>query len=239
MSQIASSASRLLVRCDVGPAYGVGHLMRCVALAEEFAARGHEVVFSAAVEDVPFALEQVRRRGFRWVDPPDSVDGLVEQARAADAVVIDSYVLPREAYSAVRRVRPTLAIVDGDPSGKDGHVLVDQNIGAEEDDWPLPEGAVRLAGLDYALMRDEIRDARTARHDPATGAVRVFAFFGGTDAFGAAPVRDPRPGRDRRGLRPPGGRRHRRAARGAVRRSPRRPGSRSPSSSRRTRSRPR
>ncbi len=86
-------------------------------------------------------------------------------------MVIDSYVLPRDAYSAVRRVRPTLAIVDGDPAGKDGHVLVDQNIGAEDDDWPLPDGAVRLAGLDYALMRDEIRDARTARHDPATGAV--------------------------------------------------------------------
>ena len=188
MSQIASPAPTLLVRCDVGPAYGVGHLMRCVALAEEFAARGHEVVFSAAVEDVPFALEQVRRRGFRWVDPPGSVDALVDQARAADAVVIDSYVLPRDAYSAVRRVRPTLAIVDGDPAGKDGHVLVDQNIGAEDDDWPLPDGVVRLAGLDYALMRDEIRDARTAHHDPATGAARVFAFFGGTDAFGAAPV---------------------------------------------------
>ena len=165
------------------------------------------------------------------------MDGLVEQARAADAVVIDSYVLPRDAYSAVRRVRPTLAIVDGDPSGKDGHVLVDQNIGAEDDDWPLPEGAVRLAGLDYALMRDEIR-ARPDRPPTTrpTGAVRVFAFFGGTDAFGAAPVADPRPGRDRRRLRPAGGRRHRRAARRAVRRSPPVRASRSPSSSRRTRS---
>ncbi len=188
MSQILTPARTVLVRCDVGAAYGVGHLMRCVALAEEFASRGHEVVFSAAVEGVPFALEQVRRRGFRWVDPPDSLDGLVEQARSADVVVIDSYVLPREVYTAVRGVRPTLAIVDGDPTGKDGHVLLDQNIGAEDDEWPLPEGSARLAGLDYALMRDEIRDARTDRHVTATGAVRVFAFFGGTDAFGAAPV---------------------------------------------------
>ena len=86
-------------------------------------------------------------------------------------------------------VRPTLAIVDGDPAQKDGHVIVDQNIGAEADDWPLPEGTARLAGLDYALMRDEIRAARTGHAPPARASpVRAFAFFGGTDAFGAAPV---------------------------------------------------
>lgn len=184
MSQFRS----LLVRCDVGPTYGVGHLMRCVALSEEFADRGFEVTFSADVGSVPFARDQLSSRGFRWVPPPDSVSGLAEQAERADAVVIDSYSLPREAYTAVRRVRPTLAIVDGDPAEKDGHVIVDQNIGAEADDWPLPEGTVRLAGLDYALMRDEIRSARTERHAPPAVPRRVFAFFGGTDAFGAAPV---------------------------------------------------
>jgi spore coat polysaccharide biosynthesis predicted glycosyltransferase SpsG len=179
---------RLLVRCDVGPAYGVGHLMRCVALSEEFASRGFEVVFSADVETVPFAQEQLRARGFQWLAPPDSTSDLVEQASGADAVVIDSYALPGDAYSAVRRVRATLAIVDGDPVGKDGHVMVDQNIGAESDKWPLPEGTVRLAGLDYALMRDEILSERSGTHAPTGSPVRVFAFFGGTDAFGAAPL---------------------------------------------------
>ncbi len=188
----------LLVRCDVGPEYGVGHLMRCVALAEEFAGRGFEVVFSADAESVPFAREQLLRRGFRWVRPPDTVEELVVQARAADVVVLDSYVLPPAAYAAVRRAAPTLAVVDGDPAGKDGDVLVDQNIGAEHDDWPLPDGTVRLAGLEHALMRDEIRDARVATPGPGEpgepgepapeGRPAVFAFFGGTDAFGAAPV---------------------------------------------------
>ena len=69
------------MRCDVGPAYGVGHLMRCVALAEEFAARGFEVVFSAEVDSVPFALDQLGRRGFRVGRARRTrCDGLVEQA---------------------------------------------------------------------------------------------------------------------------------------------------------------
>lgn len=176
------------MRCDVGPTYGVGHLMRCVALSEEFAARGFEIVFSADVETVPFALEQLRGRGFRWVAPPDSAAGLVEQARTTDAVVIDSYALPLDSYVAVRRTRPTLALVDGDPAGRDGHLLLDQNIGAETDDWPLPEGTTRLAGLEYALMRGEILAARTPDRTPPGDPLRVFAFFGGTDAFGAGPV---------------------------------------------------
>ncbi len=180
--------SRLLVRCDVGPAYGVGHLMRCVALSEEFASRGFEVVFSADVDTLSFAQDQLRSRGFTWVEPPRTVAGFVEQASDADVVAIDSYSLPLEFYSAVRRVRPTLAIVDGDPAGRDGQVILDQNIGAEDDEWPLPEGSLRLAGLDYALMRDEIRQARSLGHPAPGAAVRVFAFFGGTDAFGAAPV---------------------------------------------------
>jgi len=181
-----------VVRCDLGPSLGVGHLMRCVALAEEFAARGFRVVFCADAGEVPFALEQLRARGFDWVPTPaPTPEAHLAQLRdlGADIVVIDSYRLPEPVYTGIRAAHTLLAIVDGDPAGRDGDVFLDQNIGAEHDVWPLPAGTVRLAGLDYALMRDELLRARAA----TTGArvesepLRLFAFFGGTDAFGAAP----------------------------------------------------
>jgi spore coat polysaccharide biosynthesis predicted glycosyltransferase SpsG len=181
----------LVVICDVGPQYGVGHLMRCVALAEEFARRGATVVFAADVASVPFAVLQVESRGFLHVAAPQGVEDhlRVLTELGATAVVIDSYHLPLSLYDAVRAAVPTLALVDGDPGGRSAHLLVDQNIGAESDHWPLPDRSVHVAGLDYALMRTEILDRRPAaprsdRADPA----RVFAFFGGTDAFGAGPV---------------------------------------------------
>ena len=85
---------------------------------------------------------------------------------------------------------PTLAIVDGELRGAEADLYVDQNLGSELDRPELPAGAVRLAGLDYVLMRDEVLahrpdaepDRRTARERP-----EVFAFFGGTDAYGAGP----------------------------------------------------
>jgi spore coat polysaccharide biosynthesis predicted glycosyltransferase SpsG len=180
----------VVVRCDAGPTYGVGHVMRCIALAEEFAARACEVVFVADLDAVPWARDQVRGRGFGHVQPPpdDEVAFLVSFAPAF--VVLDSYILPAEVCRGLRTsgIR-VLAIVDGDPAARPADLVLDQNIGAEDDLWQTEPGSVRLAGLDYALMRNQIRASRpvaprAADRDP----VRVFAFFGGTDAYGAAPV---------------------------------------------------
>lgn len=184
----------VLIWPDLGPQIGVGHLMRCLALAEEVVARGEQVVFFVDSAAVPFAAAQLEARGFPATAPPE---GLVAQlnwleALAPDAVVIDSYLLPRQTYAEVRRRWPTLALIDGDPLGRQADLYVDQNIGAERDPWPLPVAdAHRLAGLSYALMRQDVLRHRPAR--PASGAaldglLRVFAFFGGTDAFGAAPL---------------------------------------------------
>jgi spore coat polysaccharide biosynthesis predicted glycosyltransferase SpsG len=178
----------LAVLCDVGPRHGVGHLMRCVALAEEFAARGHRVVFVSEAAEVPFAARQLSARGFASVAPATPY---AEQLRAlgATTVVIDSYHLPVTAYAEVSAAFPTVAIVDGDPAGRVAHLYVDQNLGAEDDAWELPATARRLAGLDYALMRAEVLAERpaSAEHEEADP-LRVLAFFGGTDAFGAGPV---------------------------------------------------
>lgn len=186
-----ASTRVLTVFCDVGPRHGVGHLMRCLALAEEFSAQGWTVVVAADVHTVPFALAQVEARGFARVPAPaggqDHIRVLAETG--AYAAVVDSYHLARETYAEIAAAVPTLALVDGDPDGRIAHLLVDQNIGAEDDHWPVPGGSTRIAGLDYALMRTEILQRRPAgpRRTEA-GTPRVFAFFGGTDAFGAGPV---------------------------------------------------
>ncbi|MDQ6688484.1 MAG: spore coat protein [Actinomycetota bacterium] len=188
-------SSTLVAFCDVGPASGVGHLMRCIALAEEYAARGFRVVFAADAAAVPFARGQLAARGFECVPPPVSTDGYAEFAARLDAkvVLVDSYHLPREVYAALQSAHPTIALVDGDPDGRVADVLLDQNIGAENDRWPVAAGCRRLAGLRYALMRDEILGRRPDRPrtetDQAADRVPgVLAFFGGTDAGGAAPV---------------------------------------------------
>jgi spore coat polysaccharide biosynthesis predicted glycosyltransferase SpsG len=182
---------RIGLRCDAGPSIGVGHVMRNIALAEELAARGLEPVFFADTVSVPWAHEQVVSRGFAVEAPPVTPAEHVERLGSLAAVVFDSYLLPREVYAGVRAAGvPTMAIIDGELRGAEADLFLDQNIGSEHDEVDLPTAAVRLAGLPYALLRDDVRSRRPASPPVAdrVDTPQVLAVFGGTDAFGAAPA---------------------------------------------------
>lgn len=172
------------IRCDAGPSTGVGHLVRCVALAEELTSRDVAVHFLSDLGGLAWAEQQLTSRGLAWHPAPYDPVGLVAAADrlGLDAVVVDSYTLPASHSVALRASgRTVLAIVDGSLRGQSADIYVDQNL-----DTPLT-GA--LTGLDYALLRRAVRDLRPAAVPaPRTGTPRVVAFFGGTDAYGAAPV---------------------------------------------------
>ncbi|GAA4226151.1 spore coat polysaccharide biosynthesis predicted glycosyltransferase SpsG [Streptosporangium album] len=191
--------NRVGIRCDASTDLGVGHLMRCLALAEELRERCLEVVVLGDVGGLDWARRQLARRGLPLLPGPDGPAAMVRTARrlALDAVVIDSYALDPRCSGALREagVR-VLAIVDEDDRGQDADIYLDQNLGAERGPGGSPAGSVRLAGVRYALLRDDVR--RLRRREPAepggrwTGEPgqppRVLCFFGGTDAAGAAPV---------------------------------------------------
>ncbi|GGN70625.1 UDP-2,4-diacetamido-2,4,6-trideoxy-beta-L-altropyranose hydrolase [Actinoplanes lobatus] len=175
------------IRCDAGPRTGVGHLVRCVALAEELTARGVDVHFLSDLGGLEWAAAQLDQRGLPWHPAPYDEVGLVAAAERLnlDALVVDSYTLPPSHSRAVRRTgRTVLAIVDGDPRGQDADIYVDQNL-----DAALDIGDVRLAGLDYALLRASVRRLRPSAAPVHSNArtPKVVAFFGGTDAYRAAP----------------------------------------------------
>jgi spore coat polysaccharide biosynthesis predicted glycosyltransferase SpsG len=184
---------RVGIRCDARPATGVGHLIRCVALAEEFRARGHEVTFLGEVSDeLPWAGQQLASRGLPLVPAPATASELADVAHrlGLNAIVTDSYELGRDYTAGCRTAGLVVtAVVDGDLRDQVADIYVDQNLDAELYQPTLPPGAVRLAGLRYVLLRDSVRSLRpdqprTARREPP----RVLCFFGGTDAFDAAPV---------------------------------------------------
>ncbi|MBO3747089.1 hypothetical protein J5X84_13510 [Streptosporangiaceae bacterium NEAU-GS5] len=162
---------RVAFRCDAGPSAGVGHLMRCVALAEELAARGAEVVFDADLGGLAWAEAQLTRRGLAR-----------GRSDAADAVVLDSYTLPPGTGARHRAAgRRVLAIVDGgDARGQEADLYLDQNLGAQ------PLDSRWLAGERYVLLRDNVLRLRWA--PPQRELPHVLCFFGGTDAAGLAPL---------------------------------------------------
>lgn len=166
-----------------------------------------------AVERLDWATAELAARGIPLHPGPDSPAELVEAARRhhLDVMVLDSYELDPAGAGALRAAGVyTLAIIDGDSRGQVADLYLDQNFGA---DLPGPGSAAELtgpgagaaltgpgargelpgrllAGSGYALLRDAVVTARPPVAPPATAVSRprVLAFFGGTDAVGAAPV---------------------------------------------------
>ena len=182
------------MRCDAGPATGVGHLVRCVALAEELVGRGLGVVFLGDLGGLPFAQRQLADRGLPLLPAPAAPEDLADLAVSLGlaAVVLDGYHLdPGCGAALTARGLPVLALSDGG-FGADQRATIhlDQNL-----------GAVRPASI-----AARCRDALGA---PARAAARRGAL--------APPRRaaSPRPEGRRRDVGARGVRRHRPLSRGA------------------------
>lgn len=179
------TARHVALRADGTPQMGVGHVVRCLALAEELLDRGARVTLVGTVT-VPWVLEQLAGMDITVVAAPDGVSGLVElvSCLGCDAVVLDGYELDPGTGAALRTAGlVVLALHDGAfGAAQDADVYLDQNHGA----LPHPrgtQGRTTLTGLDHALFRRSVLDlARRPResHTPP----RVLALFGGTDPCG-------------------------------------------------------
>jgi len=184
------------IRADASPLIGVGHVVRCLALAEEFIDRGCPVTLFGSVS-VGWLEDRIRLMPLTVVPAPESAGAMVGLATGlgVDALVIDGYDLdPRLGSSARAAGLTVLALHDGTfGSDQQADLHLDQNFGAH----PHPEagpGRTSLAGLDYSLFRQEVLDLAdpSGRSDLASQPGRqrphVLAVFGGTDPFGAVEV---------------------------------------------------
>ncbi|TWP35072.1 PseG/SpsG family protein [Leekyejoonella antrihumi] len=181
---------RVALRCDASPTLGVGHVVRCLALAEELQARGIEVLLLGDLGGVEWVEQLYAERGIRQVAAPERAHELADLAvqLTVDAVVLDGYGLPPQCGVQLRARKITvLAIVDYQfGAGQSADLYVDQNLGAEPAAGQDPGGF--LAGLDYALFRDSVLQHRRGLPLTTRSPPRVLAVFGGTDPFGASPT---------------------------------------------------
>lgn len=180
------------LRCDARPDLGVGHVVRCLALADELRARGLRVTLVGDVE-VSWVGREVTARGLHPVVPPADADGLAALCTdlAVDALVLDGYHLDPASGAAARAAGiVVLAVVDGAfGDGQAADLYLDQNLGARPASGPqVPASAGHLLGLDHVLFRDEVLAYRRPETPPAATPPRVLCVFGGTDAYDAAPV---------------------------------------------------
>jgi len=154
----------LLIRADANVHKGSGHLMRCLALAQGWQARGGEATFITVCDSV--ALRQrLSDQGFQTVLPERSypapsdwdVTSEVLAAHPDTWVVLDGYHFDPTYQQRIKETGHRLLVID-DMADLDHYcadVVLNQNIHAEQLDYSCEPYTRLLLGTEYVLLRRE------------------------------------------------------------------------------------
>lgn len=193
---------RVAFRTDASPRLGIGHAMRCLALARLIARETEADITFICNRDLPDAVRrQVLDAGYglRLTGDADAFDGEADArmvldlcggerpGRRLDWLVVDHYGIGRRWERAVRSVAGRLLVID-DLADRphDCDALLDQNLAANmatRYDGLVPAGCRLFLGPGYALLREEFFEAGHLAGE-RTELADVLVNFGGSDPTG-------------------------------------------------------
>ena len=176
---------KVVFRADASVKWGTGHVMRCLALAEELQRHGMQVHFTC-MEQPGHLIKMIKAQGY----PCDTV-GLVDAIPPVqgDWLIVDHYQLDFAWEVAMRKKFRHIMVIDDLANRKhDCDILLDQNDYLQDETryGPLvPPHCISFLGPSYALFRREFIQAKkrsVAREKEKVQ--RILLSFGGTDPAG-------------------------------------------------------
>ena len=161
----------ILFRADGNPKIGMGHIMRCLSVADTFGRNGEQSVFVLADSRLK---EFIADRGHEAVvlntdyenmpGETDLLKGLIKKYRPR-CLFIDSYYVTKEYLAELKRLVKTVYIDDLAAFAYPADILINYNIYAESIDYhtlyerenvTLPR---LLLGVEFAPLREEFANA--------------------------------------------------------------------------------
>lgn len=160
----------VIIRADANINIGMGHVMRCLSIADSFNAQGHTVSFVLSSDDVQ---NFVKSRGYESVVLHTSYDSMENELRCwpralADIIIVDSYYVSSKYLSALKDMMKCTSgrliyIDDLATFPYPVDVLINYNVYSNEIDYKrLYEGGgiavpLLILGPTYAPLRTMFR----------------------------------------------------------------------------------
>ncbi len=174
---------RLFIRTEASPQIGMGHFMRCFAIAEEARGRGIDVTFmlNEIGEAVKARLDSI---GAHCIAIDGSLGGTADfmamselDLTREDWLLIDSYAATED-YIALQRYAVRVAVIDDLNALErfDCELLINPAQAARATDYERKTRAKLMLGADFALIRKEF-----SAQPPVGETDTIAIMFGGSD----------------------------------------------------------
>jgi len=182
---------RAVFRADAGPTVGAGHVVRCLAVAQELRGLGAAPAFAMRLGSAE-AVAGFAAGGMERIDLPPTGDDIaaLEAAldRPIDLLVVDRYEWAAPQETALRRRARRIAVIDDLANRRhDADLILDQTPGRQDRAYRdlSPPDCRFLLGPRFALLRAEFVEARSRSLERRRAEERfrnVVVSFGGVDS---------------------------------------------------------
>ncbi len=153
----------LVIRVDANLDIGMGHFMRCLALAQAWQRYEGHVTFTISGDQLKQRVENMGMDYSTLLVEPGSMDDarlLVETCKklGADWIIVDGYHFKSDYHAYLKECGFNLLIIDDEGKLDYYHadIILNQNLHASLDLYNnISESTVLLLGADYVLLRKE------------------------------------------------------------------------------------
>ena len=173
---------KLYIITEGGNDIGFGHITRCRALYEAFAAAGAcaELIVDADAGAARL-LSGVKFRIMNWLSKTDDI---IQLAGESDMVIIDSYRADKPLYDRLSLITRGKVVMIDDYNRLDypAGIVVNPSAGYKSSNYPQDKKIAYLTGNEYIILRKEFwkSPARRTRNEIRD----ILVTFGGTDVRG-------------------------------------------------------
>lgn len=186
-----NSMKTLFIRADAGHAIGIGHVMRCIAIAQSWKHEGGTVCFLTKIVNEKIA-ERLTLEGFQYIEL-DSVDedkqiNALLKSSSESLVLMDGYQFDAALQKRFKNIGCSLIVIDDFSHAEHYYadVIINRNLIATDS---LYKGKIEpytklLIGPSYNFIRQEflIYSEQTFYVKPKIKT--IFVNFGGSDPKG-------------------------------------------------------
>lgn len=188
---MAEIGAPLLIRADAGSSIGMGHVMRCLALAQGWREKGGDVSFVMTSEVKSFSSRLASSGiGCEIIETApgsgEDADRTLQLARRQKTawIVVDGYRFGSAYQQAIKNSGLSLLFID-DYAHVDRYaadIVLNQNLYAESSMYPSRESYTKLLlGSKYVLLRKGFLKYRSWKRELSGRSSKILVTLGGTD----------------------------------------------------------